>query len=81
MLRLNLKRHLSGFFSMPLMLQNLFELFNPADTSLRKIDLDVTGEFLLLEVFQMFDQLFVLFFRSLVFNLHNIHSESNEAFA
>jgi hypothetical protein len=31
-------------------------------------------------VFQVFDQLFVLFFRSLVFNLHNIHSESNEAF-
>jgi hypothetical protein len=51
MLRLNLKKHLSDFSSMLLMLQNLFELFNPADTSLREIDLDVAGEFFLLEVF------------------------------
>jgi len=64
---------------MPLMLQNLFELFNPADTPLRKIDLDITGEFLLLEVFQVFDQFLVLFFRTFVFPLHNIHFESNEA--
>ncbi len=65
---------------MPLMLQDLFELFDPADTPLRKIDLDVTSEFIPLEAFQVLDQLFVLFFRSfVVFLLHNIHTESNKA--
>lgn len=62
------------------MLQDLFELFDPADTPLRKIDLDVTSEFIPLEAFQVLDQLFVFFFRSfVVFLLHNIHTKSNKA--
>ena len=73
MQRLYLKRHRFEFLFDALMLQNLFKLFNPADTPLRKIDLDVTGKFFLLEVFQVFDQLFVLFFSTFVFPLHNIH--------